>query len=157
VRAAERLEGLYGSWQVPYGEVFRLQRHANYPDAALAPFSDELPSLPQVGVRGPLGVVFTVYHTPPTAERKRQYAVVGASYMAVYEFRKDGVRAMSYLHFGQRARPDSPHFFDQATLLSQRRFKPAWFDWDDSVSGSWRRLLRPGQLARSSRLLRCSG
>jgi hypothetical protein len=54
--------------------------------------------------------------------------------MAVYEFRKDGVRAMSYLHFGQRARPESPHFFDQAELLSQRRFKPAWFDWDEVLA-----------------------
>ena len=28
VRAAKRLETLYGSWKVPYGDVYRMQRHA---------------------------------------------------------------------------------------------------------------------------------
>jgi hypothetical protein len=52
--------------------------------------------------------------------------------MAVYEF-GERVKAASYLHYGQSQRADSPHFFDQARLLSERRFKPAWFHWDDVV------------------------
>ena len=138
VRAAERLEALHGSWRVPYGEVYRIQRHAEQANAAAVPFDDGRASLPTAGVRGPLGVAFTLYHTPPSAEataRKLRYGTTGASYMAVVEFLPGGrgVNAASYLHYGQSHDPDSPHFFDQAKLLSERRFKPAWLDWDDVV------------------------
>ena len=56
--------------------------------------------------------------------------------MAVYEFGRDRVKAMSYLHFGQRAVPDSPHYFDQAALFSERKFKPAWFYWDEVLENT---------------------
>jgi len=134
VEAANILEQLYGDWKVPYGDVFRLQRFPNAPGPEYVPFDDSKPSLPQVGVRGPLGVAFTVYHTPPDpegAKRVKQYAVVGASYMAAIEFDKDNVKAASYLHYGQSGDPESPHFFDQAELMSNKEFKPAWFHWDD--------------------------
>ena len=144
VAAAERLEQLYGDWKVPYGRVHRLQRHAPYSSTRAVPFSDELPSLPLAGVRGPLGIAFTIYHTPPTdqTDRKLQYATTGSSYMAVYEF-GERVKAASYLHYGQSHDPASPHFFDQAKLLSEKRFKPAWFYWDEVEAHTVRRY-RPG-------------
>ncbi|XOV82396.1 MAG: penicillin acylase family protein [bacterium] len=146
IDAADRLEARYGSWQVPYGQVYRIQRHAPYSDVAAVPFDDRQPSLPNSGVRGPLGVAFTVYHTPPTDDpnRQKQYAVTGSSYQAVYEFHPDGVRAASYLHYGQSHDPDSPHFFDQAKLLSEKRFKPAWFAWPDVLKHT-RVAYRPGE------------
>ncbi|MCZ6855675.1 MAG: penicillin acylase family protein [Gammaproteobacteria bacterium] len=145
VQAAQSLEARHGSWQVPYGETHRIQRHAPYSSAADVPFDDRQPSLGIAGVRGPLGVAFTVYHTPPTDDpnRQKQYAVTGSSYKAVYEFRKEGVRAASYLHYGQSHDPTSAHFFDQAELLSERRFKPAWFAWSDVVAHT-QRAYRPG-------------
>jgi hypothetical protein len=63
--------------------------------------------------------------------------------MAVIEFRRDGPKAASYLHYGQSHDPSSPHYFDQAKLLSERRFKPAWLDWDDVVANT-ARSYRPG-------------
>jgi acyl-homoserine lactone acylase PvdQ len=147
VRGAERLEALYGSWRVPYGDVHRVQRHAEQANAAKVPFDDALPSLPVAGVRGPLGVAFTLYHTPPLEEpptRKLRYGTTGASYMAAIEFGKDRVEAASYLHYGQSHDPASPHFFDQAKLLSERRFKPAYLDWDDVVAHTVRSY-RPGE------------
>jgi penicillin amidase len=148
VAAADGLSDLYGDWRVPYGDVHRLQRHAPYADRGAVPFDDRQPSLPLAGVRGPLGVAFTVYHTPPTErpERRLQYATTGASYMAVYEFGGDRVKAASYLHYGQSHDPDSPHFFDQAALLSERRFKPAWLYWDDVLAHTVR-AYRPGEPA----------
>lgn len=143
VAAADKLEETFGYWKVPYGEVHRLQRHAYQRSTGEVPFSDALPSLPQVGVRGPLGVAFTVYHTPSTDDRKKRYAYVGASYMAVIEFGEQ-VNAKSYLHFGQSGNPDSPHFFDQAYLLSNRQFKDAWFHWDD-VEAHTVRSYHPGK------------
>ena len=63
-----------------------MQRHANYADAAKIPFSDKLPSLPCAGAPGPLGVVFNTYYAPPDANHKKQYGVVGHSFVGVYEF-----------------------------------------------------------------------
>lgn len=134
IEAANNLNGLFGDWRVPYGEVFRIQRlpnHVAISDMYSIPFDDAAPSLPQVGVRGPLGVAFTVYSTPSIEGRKKRYGGVGASFMGVYEFGPQGVKAGTYLHFGQSSDPTSPHFFDQAHLLSQRKFKPAWFAWDE--------------------------
>jgi acyl-homoserine lactone acylase PvdQ len=53
------------------------------------------------------------------------------------------VKAASFLHYGQSHNPESPHFFDQAKLLSEKRFKPAWFHWDDVIANT-RRVYRPG-------------
>ncbi len=130
IAAADKLIGLFGTWKVPYGDIHRLQRHAYQSSPGVVPFSDDLPSLPQVGVRGPLGVVFTVYDTESTLERKNNYAYVGHSFVQIVEFTKR-VKAKSYLHFGQSGDPDSPHFFDQARLLSEQKFKDAYFYWDD--------------------------
>ncbi len=149
--AALRLEELYGGWKVAYGDVHRLQRHEDQPDRDSVPFSDSVESLPVAGVRGPLGVAFTVYHSAPTkladgSERKLQYAATGASYMAVYEFGQH-TRGASYLHYGQSQRASSQHFFDQAKLLSERKFKPAWIYWSDVVAHTTR-AYRPGEEVR---------
>jgi acyl-homoserine lactone acylase PvdQ len=130
--AAGQLDETFGTWKVPYGDVFRLQRYPDQRGLYDVPFSDNEPSLPQVGVRGPLGVAFTVYSTPsdPKIGRIKRYAGVGASYMAVVEFGKRA-KGKSYLHYGQSGDPDSPHFFDQAKLLSEQKFKDAWLYWDD--------------------------
>jgi len=135
IEAASRLDKTFGSWKVPYGDAFRLQRHPDQRGMYNVPFSDDEPSLPQVGVRGPLGVAFTVYHTPSDDNRKKRYAGVGASYMAVAEF-GERTKGKSYLHYGQSGDPDSPHFFDQAKLLSEQKFKDAWLYWDDVVANT---------------------
>jgi len=147
-RAASKLEERYGDWKVPYGDVHRLQRHAPYGSSSRVPFDDREPSVGVAGVRGPLGVAFTIYHTSPTDDPNRQfeYATTGSSYKAVYEFHPDGVKAASYLHYGQSHNPESPHFFDQAKLLSERRFKPAWFHWNDVLANT-ERAYRPGDQA----------
>ena len=115
----------------------RLQRHANIADFfEKIPFNDRLPSLPVAGVQGPVGAVFTIYYTPPlpfVRPMKKRYAVVGSSYMASIEF-GDRIRTKSLLQYGSSGNPDSPHFFDQAKLLSDRKLKEAWFYWDDVLS-----------------------
>ncbi len=143
VQAAQTLQAFYGDWKVKWGDVSRMQRHANYADAALIPFSDHLPSLPCAGVPGPLGVVFNTYYLPPTAERKKQYGVVGGSFIGVYEF-GDQVSAATILQFGQSSNSNSPHFMDQAELYSKRQFKPAWFEWSDVLAHA-KRSYHPGE------------
>jgi acyl-homoserine lactone acylase PvdQ len=44
---------------------------------------------------------------------------------------------------GQSADAKSPHYFDQATLYSEGKFKDAWFD-ATSVKRNTKKTYRPG-------------
>ncbi len=140
--AAGKLQAFYGNWKTKWGDVSRIQRHANYADMALVPFSDALPSLPCAGAPGPLGVVFNTYYAPPTATHKKQYGVVGHSFVGVYEF-GDKVQAATLLQFGESSDPKSPHYMDQSELYSKKQLKPAWFEWTDVLAHA-KRSYHPG-------------
>jgi acyl-homoserine-lactone acylase len=148
VTAAKKLESNFGNWKIPYGQISRLQRHANVSDFIKIPFSDNVPSLPSAGMPGPPGVVFTMYFTPtiyapPLKVMKNHYAVVGASYMAAVEF-GDKVVSKSLLPYGASGDPKSPHFFDQAALLSKKQLKENLFYWDDVVAKA-KQVYHPGE------------
>lgn len=140
--AAGKLERLYGSWKVRWGDVYRMQRIPNIGDYKLVPFKEDRESIPNPGAPGPLGIVFNTYYTPATPERKLRFGVVGGSFIGAIEFGPK-VEAWTVLQFGQSSDPVSPHFFDQARLYSKREFKPAWFHWDDVVAHT-RRKYHPG-------------
>ena len=60
-------------------------------DVSELPPTDGNGSLPCLGGYGPMGVILTEYYTPIInvpfiATPKKQYGLVGASYLAVYEF-----------------------------------------------------------------------
>jgi acyl-homoserine lactone acylase PvdQ len=148
LKAAATLTAGHGDWRVAWGDIHRLQRHANVADLLDVPFDDTLPSLPCVAAPGPLGVVFTQYYTPSirgpfgrTVENR--YAVVGTTYLGVFEF-GERVRGSTLVHFGESGDPESPHYFDQAHLLAQRRLKPELFYWED-VQSAARRSYHPGE------------
>jgi penicillin amidase len=132
VHAADDLESLHGSWKKPYGELYRAQRQARVADLVDARFDDDGPSLPSLGGHGPMGVVFTEYYSPSidipfVLTQKRRYAVAGTSYLGAWEFGSAGVRGASVVPFGASGDERSPHYFDQAKLLSERRLKPERF------------------------------
>lgn len=140
ISAAGKLKTLYGSWKIPWGEVYRIQRHADVADFFSIPFNDNLPSLPSEGMPGPMGVVFVTYYTPPIRlplgrSMKKHYGVVGCTYISVIEFGPK-IRAATLLQFGSSGHADSPHFMDQAELLSQRKLKKELFYWDDVRAGA---------------------
>jgi acyl-homoserine lactone acylase PvdQ len=118
------LEGLERDWgrtEVSWGELNRLQRPPSQdPDD----FSPDLPSVPVAGAPSGVGSVF-VFHSEFGSTGVR-YGRHGNSFMKVVEFGPT-VRGRSLLVFGQSGDPESPHFFDQAQLYSDREFKPAWF------------------------------
>jgi acyl-homoserine lactone acylase PvdQ len=147
VRAADKLKSVYGDWKVAWGEVHRLQRHSDVANLAKVPFNDTLPSVPTAGLPGTVGVAFTQYYTPPVPDsstRKKQYGVVGNSFMGVFEFGKSTVRARTLLQYGESSDPRSPHFFDQAKLLSQGKFKESPFYWKDVLAQATR-TYHPGE------------
>ncbi|MBM3954972.1 MAG: penicillin acylase family protein [Planctomycetes bacterium] len=125
------LEKDFGTWQVKWGEINRLQRiHGSEIDMeGRGAFSDDEPSLPVAGSPGPVGIVFNFY-TRPQAGQKRRYGVAGHSYVGVVEL-GDGIRARTVLQFGQSGDPQSPHWFDQAPLYAAGEYKPSLFTADE--------------------------
>jgi acyl-homoserine lactone acylase PvdQ len=125
-RVVGRLETDWGTWEVPWGEINRIQR----PDAAgHLSFDDALPSLPVAGAPGWLGSIFT-FHAQRAEGGKRYYGGHGNSFVKVVEF-APAVRARSIFVFGQSGDRASPHYFDQAELYSAKLFKPAWFSREE--------------------------
>jgi acyl-homoserine-lactone acylase len=148
IASARKLKARHGDWRVKWGDLFRIQRQLNLSDLTEIAFDDKKPSLPLLAAPGPLGVVFTQYYSPSinipfVMSMNKRYGLVGTSYMAVYEFGPK-VRSASVLNFGQSGNEDSPHYFDQAHLLSERKLKTDLFDWPDVVAGA-QRVYHPGQ------------
>jgi penicillin amidase len=132
------LEKNYGTWQVAWGEINRIQRtHTSGEE----PFSDSRESAPVAGGPGDIGIVFNFY-SRPEAGQKRWYGVAGHSYVSVVEF-GEKVRAMSLLQFGTSADPQSPHYFDQGRLYSQQQFKPAYTELSE-VKLNAKKSYKPG-------------
>ena len=148
-RAAEGLIAMHGSWKVPYAEVYRIQRQPRVADLVDLRFDDQAPSLPSLGGHGPMGVVFTQYYSPSldipwVISQRQRYGLVGTSYLATYEFASDGVRSASLVPLGTSGDRTSPHYFDQAILLSERKLKPAHFTKQDVLKNS-RSSYHPGE------------
>jgi acyl-homoserine lactone acylase PvdQ len=127
IAAVEDLTKRFGTWQVPWGEVSRMQRLDERSDSAS--FRDERPSLPLPAMSGRDGSVFTAY-AAPVAGQRRLYGVAGGTYVSVVEFGPT-VRAMTVHPFGVSGDPASPHFFDQGALFSRGELRPAWFTLDE--------------------------
>src|SRR5678815_795542 len=116
------LERDWGTWQVSWGEINRLQRvHTSGLDL----FSDTRPSLPVPGAAGPLGIIFNFYSRPEKGQ-KRRYGYLGNTYVSVIEFGQEP-QGRSLLVFGESAHPASPHYLDQARLYAAGEMKPSWF------------------------------
>jgi acyl-homoserine-lactone acylase len=147
-KAAADLQSTHGDWKVPWGQIYRIQRHANVADLVNVPFDDRRPSLPSAGAHGPMGVIFTQYYTPtirvPFVKTvSKHYGVIGYTYVGVFEF-GDRVRGATLVQFGASGDPKSPHYFDQAQLLSAQKLKPELFYWED-VLASARYGYHPGE------------
>jgi penicillin amidase len=135
----------FGSWQVAWGEINRVERTDTLGNE---PFCDCQNSLPVAGAPGWLGVVFNFY-TRPEKGQKRRYGVAGHSFISVVDFGPK-VEARSILVFGENGDPSSPHNFDQARLYANKQFKPAWFALDEIKAHS-ERTYHPGEEAQTAK------
>jgi penicillin amidase len=137
--AIDTLKRDFGTWQVSWGEVNRLQR---IDESKGEQFDDSRPSLAINGVNGADGAVFTFYAAPATGQ-KRLYGVAGATYVSVVEF-GPRVRALSVHTFGASGDPKSRHFMDQSELYARGEFKPGWFTLDE-IRANLEASYHPGQ------------
>lgn len=125
-RILDALQKQWGTIEVPWGKINRLQRP---PEDDPAYFSDSLKSLPVAGAPATVFAFYPYLTQDPSKwwpGPKPQYGTAGNSFVKVIDFGPH-VKARSVIEFGQSADPQSPHFFDQASLYARKMLKPAWF------------------------------
>jgi acyl-homoserine-lactone acylase len=137
-RAIDRLEGDFGQWNTPWGEINRFQRITNDIQGI---YDDRLPSLP-IGYNSSLWGSLAAYGSRAYPNTKKWYGNVGNSFVAVVEF-GGIVKAKSLLAGGQSGNPFSPHFVDQAERYRKAEFKDVHFYKEDVVKNA-QITYRPG-------------
>ena len=108
---AAQVQLLYGSLDVPWGEVVRMR--VGEQDIAAR------------GAPGKLGS-FQVLGLQATEDKKFQ-VVFGDSFMMAVEF-SDPIKAQGLTVYGNATQPNSPHRGDQLTLYQQGKMRPIWRD-----------------------------
>jgi penicillin amidase len=137
--ATDTLKNRYGTSFIEWGNVNRLQRI--HTSGKLEKFDDSKPSLPVKGAPGYMGSLFA-FNTSQTNTNK-MYGIGGNSYIAIVEFDRK-IKAKSIVYFGQSADPTSQHYFDQASLYSQGKFKDVYFYRKDVLNHA-ERTYHPGE------------
>ena len=106
---AAKVEKTYGSLDVAWGDVFRLQ-------------SGDI-DLPANGGDGGLGI-FRVLDFAPLSDGRFK-SVAGDSYVAAIEFSQP-VKAMTLNSYGNATQPSSPYVGDQLKLLARKQLRQVW-------------------------------
>ena len=135
----DRLEADFGRWNVPWGEVNRVQRLTG--DIA-HPFSDAGASIP-VGFSSARWGSLASFGAAPRGGSKRWYGTSGNSFVAVVEF---GLRvhAVAVTAGGESGDPKSPHFNDQAGRYATGNLREVYF-YPEQLNGKTERVYRPGR------------
>ena len=136
--AVTRMQRDFGRWQVPWGEINRLQR---LPSSGDAKFSDSAPSTP-VPFSSSLWGSLPAFGARAMAGTRRWYGERGNSFVAVVEF-GPRVRARAVSAGGASGDPASRHFNDQSGRYASGALRDVYFH-PDQLRGHIERVYKPG-------------
>ncbi|MES2120294.1 MAG: penicillin acylase family protein [Pseudomonadota bacterium] len=137
-RALDRLQRDFGGWRVPWGEVNRFQRISPAIDS---PFDDKAPSIP-VGFTSNRWGSLASFGATQKPGTKKWYGTNGNSFVAVVEFKPDGVRARAVTAGGESGNPASPHFNDEAQRYATGNLREVYF-YPAQLKGHVERVYHP--------------
>lgn len=142
------LEREFGTWKVPWSEVFRHQRRA---DGGAVSWDESRPSHPTSANHGRYGVMFHMRGEPYDGGREsvKRRMTFGNSFVSIVEFTRDGPVARSIVAYGNSSRPESPHYEDQAAMFAHGQMKPVLFEMEDILANLEERY-RPGEREEGS-------
>ena len=124
--AIARLQGDFGRWQIPWGDINRYQRLT---DDIPPSFDDQKPSLP-VGFAPSAWGALASFDSARPRKTKKIYVSVGNSFVAAVEFGPI-VHAKAIMSGGASGDVTSPHFTDQADLFVQGRFRDVYLTQEE--------------------------
>ena len=133
------LQNKFGRWQIPWGEINRLQRISGDIDNK---FDDSKPSLP-VGFASSQWGMLPSFVSRTFAGTKKRYGYNGNSFICAVEFGKK-IKARSLLMGGESGNENSTHFFDQGLMYSQGQFKDVLF-YKEDVMKHVEKMYHPGE------------
>jgi len=133
------LQNKFGRWQIPWGEINRLQRISTDIDNK---FDDNKPSYP-VGFASAQWGMLPSFVSRTFAGTKKRYGYNGNSFICAVEFGKK-IKARSLLMGGENANENSKHFFDQGYMYSKGQFKDVLF-YKEDVMKHVERSYHPGE------------
>ena len=137
--AVARLDRDFGRWQVPWGEINRIQRISS----AINPLhSDEAPSLPVPFAEGNYGSLASL-RSEQKPGTKRWYGDYGNSFVAVVEFGRR-VRARAVTAGGESGHSGSHHFNDEAQRYASGNLREVYF-YPNQLKGHSERTYHPGK------------
>lgn len=136
--AVDKLQAKFGTWQIAWGDVNRLQRLTG---DIVQPFSDAAPSLPVGFASGAWGSLAS-FGGPQSVGTKKFYGTRGNSFVAVVQF-GDRVQARAISSGGESGDPASLHFNDQAERFSRGDLREVYF-YPDQLKGHTERTYHPG-------------
>ena len=136
--AVSSITAAFGHWQVPWGEVNRIQRISPSINPS---YSDSGASLPVPFAEGSYGSLASL-RSEQKPGTKRWYGNYGNSFVAVVEFGKR-VRAHAVTAGGESGNPSSPHFNDEAGRYASGNLRTVYF-YPDELSGHVERTYHPG-------------
>ncbi len=122
----KNLEKDFGKWQMPWGDINRIQRISSDIENK---FDDSKLSYPVAFASSAWGMLPS-YNSRTFAGTKKRYGYNGNSFIAAVEFGKK-VSAKSLLAGGQSGDENSKHFFDQGEMYSKGQFKDVLFYKED--------------------------
>jgi acyl-homoserine lactone acylase PvdQ len=129
----------HGTWEVPWGDINRMQRVRSSIEAYHTDTATSIPVGRAASTWGQLASYVSRYF-PGTHKR---YGTGGNSFVCVVEF-GNKVKAKSILAGGQSGDPSSPHFFDQSKMYAEGKFKDVYFYKDDVLKHA-KKTYHPGE------------